>query len=138
MSNMSPQAPDFNRGIWKELEELVRRWAVRDNGLYIVTGPVLKPGLPTIGKQNEVSVPEQYYKVILYCNNSATARPDIRMIGFLLRNEGSDQSLRQFVVPVDQIEQLTGIDFFPKLPDDLERQLESKPKAAMVAEWFSY
>ncbi len=133
MSNISPQTPDFNRGIWKELEELVRRWAVRDNGLYVVTGPVLKPGLPTIGRQNEVSIPKQYYKVILYCN-----KPEIRMVGFLLRNEGSEKSLKQFVVPVDQIEQLTGIDFFAKLPDNLERQLESKGRSEMVAEWFSY
>lgn len=133
MSNISPQAPDFNRGIWKQLEELVRRWAVRDNGLYVVTGPVLRSGLPTIGRQNEVSVPKQYYKVILYCNN-----PEIRMIGFLLKNEGSEKSLKQFVVPVDQIEQLTGIDFFPKLPDNLERQLESKGKGETATEWFSY
>ena len=138
MSNMTPQAPQFNRGIWKELEELVRTWALRDNGLYVVTGPVLKPGLPTIGRVNEISVPEQFYKVILYCNNSATARPDIRMIGFLLKNEASHSPLRQFVVPVDQIEQLTGIDFFPKIPDNLERQLESKSQGEMVSEWFSY
>ena len=133
MSNVTPQAPQFNRGIWKGLEELVRRWALRDDGLYVVTGPVLKGGSPTIGQQNEVSVPPQFYKVILYCN-----KPDIRMIGFLLNNEASNRSLDQFVVPVDQIEQLTGIDFFPKLPDDLERQLESKGRSAMVAEWFSY
>lgn len=133
MSNMTPQAPQFNRGIWKQLEELVRRWALRDNGLYVVTGPVLKSGLPTIGRVTEVSVPEKFYKVILYCN-----KPDIRMIGFLLDNEPSSSSLKQFVVPVDQIEQLTGIDFFPKIPDNLERQLESKRRGEMVAEWFSY
>ncbi|RIV21268.1 DNA/RNA non-specific endonuclease [Fibrisoma montanum] len=132
MSNMSPQAPEFNRGIWKELEELVRRWAVRDRGLYVVTGPVLKPGLPTIGRQNEIAVPKKYYKVLLYCND-----PDIRMIGFLLDNKGSDSSLKQFVVPVDQIEQLTGIDFFPKLPDKLERELESKGRSETAADWFS-
>ncbi len=132
MSNISPQAPEFNRGIWKELEELTRQWALRDNGLYVVTGPVLKPGLSTIGRTNEVSVPGKFYKVILYCND-----PEIRMIGFLLDNEGSDSSLKQFVVPVDQIEQLTGIDFFPKIPDNLERELESKRRGEMVAEWFS-
>lgn len=133
MSNITPQAPQFNRGIWKELEELVRSWAVRDNGLYVITGPVLKPGLSTIGRSNEVSVPEKFYKVILYCN-----KPDIRMIGFLLENEPSTNSLKQFVVPVDQIEQLTGLDFFPKIPDDLERKLESKGRGEMVDEWFSY
>ncbi|MBC3785995.1 DNA/RNA non-specific endonuclease [Spirosoma utsteinense] len=133
MSNVSPQEPQFNRGIWKELEELVRRWAVRDNGLYVVTGSVLKPGLPTIGRANEVSVPGKFYKVILYCD-----KPNVRMIGFLLDNKASNSSLKQFVVPVDQIEQLTGIDFFPRLPDDLERSLESKGRGEMVDEWFSY
>ncbi len=133
MSNISPQTPQFNRGVWKELEELVRKWAVRDKGLYLVTGAVLKRGLPTIGKTTEVSVPQQFYKVILYCN-----APDIRMIGFLLNNEPSDKALRQFVVPVDQIERLTGIDFFAKLPDDLERRLESQSPSLTVADWFSY
>ncbi|QIP14119.1 DNA/RNA non-specific endonuclease [Spirosoma aureum] len=132
MSNITPQAPEFNRGIWSDLENLIRIWARRDNGLYVVTGPVLKPGLPTIGKANEVSVPQKFYKVILYCN-----KPDIRMIGFLLDNESSNSSLKQFVVPVDQIEQLTGLDFFPKIPDDLERKLESKGRSEMVEEWFS-
>lgn len=133
MSNMTPQAPEFNRGIWKELEELVRRWALRDDGLYVVTGPVLKPGLPTIGKVNEVSVPQQFYKVILYCN-----KPEIRMIGFLLNNEGSDESLDQFVVPVSQIERATGITFFPKLPPDQARDLKNRSRSQMVADWFSY
>lgn len=131
MSNMTPQAPQFNRGIWKELEEQVRAWAVRDNGIYVVTGPVLTPGLPTIGRQNEVAIPPYFYKVLLYCN-----APEIRMVAFLLKNEGSDKSLKQFVVPVDQVEQLTGIDFFPKLPDELERKLESKRPGEVVAEWF--
>ena len=58
------------------------------------------------------------------------------MIGFLLDNEPSNNSLKQFVVPVDFIEQLTGIDFFPKIPDDLERKLESKSRDEMVDAWF--
>ncbi len=131
MSNITPQEPQFNRGIWSDLENQVRVWARRDNGLYVITGPVLKPGLPTIGKTNEVSVPEKFYKVILYCN-----KPDIRMIGFLLNNESSNESIRQFAVPVDLIEQLTGIDFFPKIPDDLERKLESKGRDEVIDQWF--
>lgn len=132
MSNITPQAPQFNRGIWKELEEQVRDWAIRDKGIYVITGTVLKPGLPTIGKTTEVSVPAKFYKVILYCN-----KPNIRMIGFLLNNESSANALPDFVVPVDLIEQLTGIDFFPKIPDDLERKLESKGRADVVSEWFN-
>lgn len=133
MSNISPQVPDFNRGIWKKLEEQVRVWALRDKGIYVVTGPVLRPGLPTIGKKNQVAVPEYYYKVLLYCNN-----PDIRMIAFLLKNEESDGSLKQFVVSVDEVEKRTGIDFFPKIPDKMEQQLESTRPAQMIPNWFSF
>ena len=133
MSNVSPQAPQFNRGIWKELEEQVRAWAVRDGGLYVVTGPVLRPGLPTIGKQNEVAVPEYFYKVILYCRN-----PEIRIIAFLMRNEASDNSLKQFVVPVDEVEKMTGIDFFPKIPDPMEQELERTSPRKAISQWFSF
>jgi endonuclease G, mitochondrial len=133
MSNITPQAPQFNRGIWKALEEQVRAWAFRDGGLYVVTGPVLRPGLETIGHQNEVAVSEYCYKVLLYCR-----KPNIRMIGFLLKNEPSHQSLQAFVVPVDKIEAMTGLDFFPKIPDDLERTLESKTPAAMIQQWFGF
>jgi endonuclease G len=72
MSNMSPQAPDFNRGIWETLESRVREWVRRDKLFYVVTGPVLKRGLPRIGKRNQVAVPEQYYKIICTC---AAPRP---------------------------------------------------------------
>ncbi len=136
MSNMTPQLPAFNRGIWKELETLVRGWGLRDNGLYVVTGPVLGTPerplvLPTIGQANRVSVPEQFYKVILYCH-----KPDIRMIGFLLNNEGSHEPLTGFVVPVREIERLTGIDFFPLIPDDLETMLETALPETTIPAWF--
>ncbi|MEZ0483742.1 DNA/RNA non-specific endonuclease [Fibrella aquatica] len=136
MSNISPQAPQFNRGIWKSLEEQVRAWALRDGGLYIVTGPVLRNGLPTIGKTNEVAIPDSFYKVILYCKKGAS--PDIRMIGFLLKNEPASESLKAFVVPVDVIEKATGLDFFAKIPDELEQKLESQSRSQMVGQWFDY
>jgi endonuclease G, mitochondrial len=128
MSNMSPQAPAFNRGVWNKLEERVRKWAVKHDELYVVTGPVLEPGLPTIGA-NEVSVPRQYYKVMLRTNN----RSDIIAIGFLLENEGSELPLKQFVVPIDSIEKVTGLDFFPLLPDEIEEKLESR---VSLRGWF--
>ena len=62
MSNMSPQVPGFNRGIWKKLESLIRKWAISYNELFVITGPILEPNLPTIG-ENKVSVPKYYYKV---------------------------------------------------------------------------
>ena len=120
MSNMSPQRPSFNRGIWKRLEAQVRNWAKAYDKIYVVTGAVLKPGLPIIGK-NRIAVPEKYYKIIF---REKTGQSD--MIAFLLANKKSEAPLSSFVVSVDQIEKLTKLDFFPQLPDNIENKLESK------------
>ena len=119
MSNMSPQKPGFNRGIWKKLEGSVRNWAVDNGEIYIVTGPILTGSYPTIG-YNKVSVPSYYYKVILDYRE-----PDIKGIGFILPNEKSSSSLQSFAVTIDEVERRTGIDFYYSLPDDIEEQIES-------------
>ncbi|MSQ79223.1 MAG: DNA/RNA non-specific endonuclease [Flavobacteriaceae bacterium] len=117
-SNMSPQTPSFNRGIWKKLEELVRTWAIENNTVYIVTGPVLTNGLQTIGP-NKVSVPNYYYKVVL-----DYSEPNIKGIGFILPNIGSEEQLQYYAVSIDSVEKLTGIDFFPLLQDEQEELIE--------------
>lgn len=118
-SNMSPQEPSFNRGIWKKLEEQVRTWANDDEAVYVVTGPVLTSGLSTIGL-NKVSVPKHFYKVILDYKN-----PVIKGIGFILPNNVSKDDLKSFAVSIDSVERFTGIDFFPSLPNDQESLIES-------------
>ena len=119
-SNMSPQVPSFNRGIWKKLEELVRTWAIENNSIYVVTGPVLIKGLETIGP-DEVSVPKYYYKVIL-----DYTEPSIKGIGFLLPNEGSKENLENFAVSIDSVESVTGIDFYYLLENSQESEIEKK------------
>ena len=117
---MSPQAPLFNRNIWNDLEELTRTWAKEYDSLYIVVGPVLGDSLSAIGP-HKVAVPKYYYKVIL--DNQKNKE---KAIAFIMKNEGSSLSLKTFVVSIDEIELLTGIDFFPKLEKTLEKSLESK------------
>ena len=117
-SNMSPQIPGFNRGIWKKLEELVRTWAIENDALYIVTGPILTFGLPTIGP-DKVSIPRYFYKVIL-----DYTEPGLNGIGFILPNAGSSLPLQEFAVTIDSVEKLTGIDFYPSLPGNQEIQIE--------------
>jgi endonuclease G len=119
-SNISPQVPAFNQGIWKHLEEQVRQWAVDNKVIYIVTGPVLSKNLPTIGS-SKVSVPDFYYKVIL-----DYSEPNIQAIGFIMKNAGSMESIKMFAVSVDSVEIFTGIDFFPALPDEQEDIIEGK------------
>ena len=118
MSNMSPQDPSFNRGIWKKLESRVRDWAMDNGSVYVATGGVLSNGLNTIGS-NGVSVPKYYYKVILDYKE-----PDYKAIGFLMPNSASKQSLQSFAVTVDNVERVTGIDFFHSLPDGIENSVE--------------
>lgn len=115
-SNISPQKHNFNDGVWNRLEQKTRYWANKYNGIYVVTGGVLKPNLKTIGKEN-VAVPDYFYKILLNTAN-------MKAIGFLVPHEDSNKPLYEFVVPIDDIEKMTGIDFFPKLDDKLENQLE--------------
>ena len=126
-SNMSPQAPSFNRGIWKKLEALVRDWAIEYDSIYIVTGPVLQDGLPVIGKKNKVSVPEYYYKVVLNYKSG-----EIKGIGFIMRNEKSNQPLQNFAVTIDSVQKFTGIDFFYQLS---EAQQECAEKTLCIPCW---
>ncbi len=120
LSNMSPQVGSFNRGIWADLESVVRTFAAQNQAICVVTGPVLTDGpYKTIGV-NEVAVPNYYYKAILdYTGDEHKA------IGFLLKNEGSEAALTTFAVSIDQLEEVTGLDFFTSLPDDEEKVLEA-------------
>ena len=117
-SNISPQKHDFNSGIWNRLEQKVRYWAGRYDGVYVVTGGILEKGLKTIG-EGEVSVPKQFYKILLDNSGGKT-----KMIAFLMPHEDSDRPLYDFVVSVNTIEDMTGIDFFPQLDDVKEERLE--------------
>lgn len=118
-SNISPQEHGFNSGIWNTLEQKVRYWASKYNGVFVVTGGVLKEGLETIGDE-AVAVPKQFYKIVLDYNSG---KP--KMIGFLLPHEHTNKPLYDFVVSVDSIETLTGIDFFPQLDDAIENTIEA-------------
>lgn len=118
-SNISPQKHDFNAGVWNRLEQKTRYWANKYNGVYIVTGGILKNNLKTIGHEN-VTVPNYFYKVLLDNSKGKT-----KVIAFLVPHRESNKPLYEFVVSVDEIEQLTGIDFFSQLDDEKESRLEA-------------
>ena len=121
LSNITPQKPGLNRGIWKELEEQIRLWARENGAVLIATGPVIPDEeLNRLGK-NRVGVPRQFYKVLCMVVNN-----QLEGVGFLFENRDYGTTpLRQMMVPIDRVEQVTGIDFFPALPDDEERQMEA-------------
>lgn len=120
MSNMSPQNPSLNRGIWKELEGKVRMWAVENEAVYVVTGPILtRDSYPVIGP-NKVAVPEYYFKAILDYRE-----PELKGIAFILPNKRREGDLPEFALTIDEAEAATGLDFYPLLPDAVEEAIES-------------
>jgi endonuclease G len=121
MSNMSPQVPAFNRGIWRELETAVRNWALEKDSLYVITGPLFSPGDSLIGL-NGVGIPGFYFKVLV-----DLSPPDHDMIAFLLPNAGSSEELMQFAISVDSLEKRSAYDFFAGAPDqDIIEWLEGR------------
>jgi endonuclease G len=122
MSNMTPQPAKFNRGRWSSLETLIRAWALKYNNLAIVTGPVLKDNLSQIGLDNKVSVPFEYFKVII----RKTAEGKLIGIGFLMNTDVPFTTLTPYALTINQVEEITGLNFFSSLGDDLEEEIESE------------
>ncbi|WP_026450483.1 DNA/RNA non-specific endonuclease [Aequorivita capsosiphonis] len=117
-SNISPQDREFNAGIWNRLEQKVRFWADKYDGVYVVTGGVLKGNMKSIGYEN-VSVPNEFYKIVVDVTDG-----NHKAIAFLIPNKPSDKSFYEYAVSIDEIEAKTGIDFFPHLPDSVEDKME--------------
>lgn len=151
LSNMCPQDHEFNSGIWLDLEHQVRRWARRDSAICVACGPILprkdKNGklinpvtgneyhITTIGR-NKVLVPEHFFKVIL-----SPFGDHPKAIGFIMPNENvlrrdgrGNAPIKDFAYNIDRVEEITGIDFFAILPDDVEDKVE---KWYEKDDWFS-
>ncbi len=118
-SNMTPQDPSFNRGKWKELEEQVRDWAALYEYVTVITGPVLTSASGSIG-HDHVLVPKQFYKIILTSDNGQA-----KAIGFLMENHALHSNLTSYATSIDNIEKISGLNFFEGLSDSLENKIES-------------
>lgn len=122
MTNMCPQLHSLNAGDWNELENRCREWAKKYNKVYIVCGPIYRKQRKAkyIGK-NRIRVPDEFYKVVLIYEKQKTVA-----LGFLFEHKKGQKPLKEYLTTVDHIENITGLDFFPALPDDLEKRLEAE------------
>lgn len=119
LTNICPQHSSLNSGLWNKIEQDCRKWSKKYGDLYIVCGPILyNRDHETIGSNNVV-VPEAFFKVIL----CLTGEP--KSIGFVVKNNEGKKGKDQFVNTVDEVERITGIDFFPALPDSIENEVEA-------------
>ena len=119
-TNICPQQGNLNRGDWAESEKACRKWAKEFRDIYIVCGPILyHQKHKTIGS-NRVVVPEAFFKVVLCMRGTPKA------IGFIFKNTRCNHPLSSYVNSVDEVERITGIDFFPQLPDSIENKVEAE------------
>lgn len=121
MTNMCPQNHSLNAGVWNTIEQQCRNWAKQYGKVYIVCGPIfLNKQHRKLGK-NKVVVPDAFFKVVLHTGNNPQA------VGFICRNQSQKgRKKTEFVNSVDEVERITGYDFFPQLPDDVEKRVEAK------------
>ncbi|MBX2959872.1 MAG: DNA/RNA non-specific endonuclease [Flavobacteriales bacterium] len=128
-SNMSPQQPDFNRQKWASLEATFREYVTThtETQLYVVTGPILYDTLPKLERgKNKVTIPEFYYKVAVDLTNN-------KAIGFIMPNKKVEYPITSYAVTINDVEKITGINFFYQLNDSLEEVLESQK---IIANWL--
>lgn len=138
MSNMTPQFCQFNSGVWKILEELVRRWAVARETVYVFTGSIFDRNgdgardadeaalrMLSNNKKKRVAIPSAFYKIV------AIERPDgtVETVSILLPHDQTDLDraeavayLEQHITTIAQIERLSAMDIFPDLPSAVEGQ----------------
>lgn len=119
MSNISPQLPQFNRGIWKKLEERVRAVAITSDSCYIITGPIHYI-VDDFEIANGVDIPDAFYKSILVFNND-----NIYAVSYLLPHSSEIKDYNQFNVSTDSIENLLNVNFFPLLDTLLLENIEN-------------
>jgi endonuclease G len=122
MSNMCPQTPGLNRGVWARLESAVRGLAGAYGTVLVVTGPILDAppdAFEAIGFSCRIVVPRFFYKVL-----AAYVDGHLQTIGFIIDNASPTGDYHAYAVTVDEVEARTGLDFFAVLPDDMEDPAE--------------
>ena len=130
LSNMHPQLAGFNqRGIWPGLENKIRNSWDKPNfrdTLYVVKGGVIDGDVNYAQGNGQRLIAPKYFFMALLCKNSNPSQGGYKAIGFWMKHEANDsKDFRGHAVSIDELERLTGLDFFCNLPDEIEASVES-------------
>ncbi|MEG3833973.1 DNA/RNA non-specific endonuclease [Microcoleus sp. Pol10_D6] len=130
MTNMMPQVPEVNRGVWGDLEEYCRELVQQGKELYIVAGPVGRKG--SIGRKEKIAVPARNWKVIVVLDRPGLGMQGIdantRTIAVMMPNDASvkGKGWKSFRVSVARIEKETRLNFLSNVPPQIQEVIESK------------
>jgi len=124
--NVCPQNATLNSGLWNSIEMDCRKWARNYGDIYIVCGPLLLRQEHKLIGPNKVVVPEAFFKVVLCLKGKPKA------MGFIVRNTEGIRKRDLYYNSIDQVERITGMDFFSALPDSIEKEVEAY---ANIEDW---
>lgn len=121
MSNIIPQVPRINRYIWKDLEQRVsRRYGLYFSEVWVITGPVFTEPVERLG--SGVAIPSGYYKIM-----ADEQGDELRVLAFLIESDCPPYArMKSKLVSIDELEEATGLDFFPKLSKEEQSDLEGE------------
>ena len=137
LTNIVPQAPRHNREVWKYLEEYERQLLTTGNDVYVIagvsgTGGTGQNGFATAIANGKLTVPATLWKILIVVPSGADATFQItentRVIAVNIPNDQSaaDKPWRAYLTSVDSLEALTGYDFMPNVPTDVQRVIEMR------------
>lgn len=136
MTNMIPQAPDNNRGVWVELENYCRKLVREGKELYIIAGPQGQGGVGEKGARQELAggqpVPANTWKVVLVSDKLGAGlkgvSKDTRAIAVVIPNvQGiKGNPWRAYRKTVREVEKITGYNFFSNVPQDVQDAIENR------------
>lgn len=128
LTNICPQDHDLNGRDWHYLEKLIRNWAVTYGSVWVVCGPYVTGNqYGRIGEQG-VMVPDGFFKAVLRKEGRK-----YKAIAFLFENDARQQSLKDVIVSVNDVEALTGLDLFMNLSNRIEEKVEA---LSNLGEWI--
>ncbi len=135
MTNIIPQAPNNNQGVWVNLEEYCRNLVRAGNELYIIMGSYGEGGIGSSGfrksiDNDRISVPSRIWKVILVLKDGVNDLKRISKNSTIIavdvpNNNNSSANWKEFTTTIDRIEKLTGYNLLNDLPVELQNSLES-------------
>ncbi len=144
MTNMQPQNNEFNAGIWATMELTVRNWTSKFDTLYVCKGGTIdsdqniieyvcnKSHQKTRVNKDHIPVPRFFFMAVL-----GRYKNTFRATGFWINQEAYySNSVKSYAVTIGELQDLTGINFFHNLPDDIESQVENVTRAKMLTEWY--
>lgn len=122
MSNIAPQSPALNRGVWKNIEHRIASlWTARWGEVWVIVGCISDKAGKKFGVTN-IDVPERFYQVVV-----AQEGLDVRAFAVIFDQDVPwDTWPTHSIVSIDELEEMSGLDFLPDLPEFIQRPLESE------------